>query len=628
MALRKRLQVVALFAAALFGVVASVIALVFRVDLLHNPDSTWDQARLALCVVTENNVAIAVGCMPACAKFMKHYVVDSSTFRSLRSRLRGSTDRDELYPSGASKGEQVMPKGTFGSGPARTTTNSQKEGILRYNGMYQSFKRNSSDFLAILPQSILEDLCKHVIEFNGGRLPTVSSEPSTSQLTRIIADIINIMSMSPCAALTALLGQQKVAVPGSAAYDASLGSYFSQQEAAIQPACIVSPQSAEDVSATVVSLQQEGCSFAVRSGGHTDWAGAANIAGGVVVDLRALNAIELNADQSIVSVGVGASWDMVYAKLDPLGRSVNGGRAASVEGVGGLTLGGGISYFSPRYGWTCDTVTNFQIVLANGSIVDANTVSNPNLFKALKGGNNNFGIVTRVNLTTFEQGLIWAATVYNNLTLVDDVIAQFVKINSPTAYDEYASLITTFGYSQAQGMAVISSNLEYTQPVENPPVSLSLVTTLVSSAPVIKAAYEAWNASLPAVRDVPNLVYALALEPLPPIFYSRHATTNALGLEDRTDSLIITLVSATWFTPADDALVNATAQSLLDAIKTAAQALGGFDPYIYLNYAGQNQNPIASYGAQSVNQLREVRKTVDPKKVFTYKVPGGYKIPS
>lgn len=133
-----------------------------------------------------------------------------------------------------------------------------------------------------------------------------------------------------CVALTALLGQQKVAVPGSPAYTESLGSYFSQQEAAVQPACIVLPESASDVSQTVVALQHERCPFAVRSCGHTAWAGAANIADGVVIDLRRLDAIELSADQSTVSVGVGASWDMVYARLDPLGLSVNGGRAAGV----------------------------------------------------------------------------------------------------------------------------------------------------------------------------------------------------------------------------------------------------------------------------------------------------------
>lgn len=78
--------------------------------------------------------------------------------------------------------------------------------------------------------------------------------------------------------------------------------------------------------------------------------------------------------------------------------------------------------------------------------------------------------MTQVTLTTFAQGDIWAASLYSDLSIVDDVIAEFVKINSPTEYDEYASLITSFGYSQARNMTLISSNLEYTKPVENPPV--------------------------------------------------------------------------------------------------------------------------------------------------------------
>lgn len=136
-----------------------------------------------------------------------------------------------------------------------------------------------------------------------------------------------------CAALATLLGQQKVVLPNSPVYSTSLSSYFSQQECAVQPACIVLPETASDVSAAVLFLREsnEGrTQFAIRSGGHTDWAGAANIADGVVIDLGKLNAVELSEDQSTITVGVGASWDMLYARLDPLGLSVNGGRAAGV----------------------------------------------------------------------------------------------------------------------------------------------------------------------------------------------------------------------------------------------------------------------------------------------------------
>ena len=199
-------------------------------------------------------------------------------------------------------------------------------------------------------------------------------------------------------------------------------------------------------------------------------ASAANIAGGVTIDLSTLNSIVLNADHSTVSVGVGATWDAVYSKLDMLNLSVAGGRAAGV-GVGGLTLGGGISYFSPRYGWTCDGVSNFQVVLSDGSIINANTRHNSDLVFALRGGSNNFGIVTRIDFQTFSQGLLWGGNTYHplNQAIIDTEIQGFVKLNSEKSYDEYASLITAWAFSSAQGSLSLNQ-LVYTKPTKEPEV--------------------------------------------------------------------------------------------------------------------------------------------------------------
>ena len=59
-------------------------------------------------------------------------------------------------------------------------------------------------------------------------------------------------------------------------------------------------------------------------------------------------------------MGPGNTWYDVYSKLDPIGLSVIGGRVAAI-GVGGLTLGGGISFFSGRYGWACDNVDTYEV---------------------------------------------------------------------------------------------------------------------------------------------------------------------------------------------------------------------------------------------------------------------------
>lgn len=212
--------------------------------------------------------------------------------------------------------------------------------------------------------------------------------------------------------------------------------------------------------------------------------GASNAPDGVTVDLRGLDSIELSADNSTASVGVGATWDAVYAKLDPLGLSVAGGRIGGV-GVGGLTLGGGISHFGPRHGWTCDTATAFEVVLADGSIVKADEEQNSDLFRGLRGGLNNFGIVTRIDFKTFEQGLVWHATTYNPLSTIDEQLKTFTDITTADNYDENASFITGFGYSQSKKLTIITNELVYTKPVENPPYYqefLSLPSVYNSSA--------------------------------------------------------------------------------------------------------------------------------------------------
>lgn len=75
------------------------------------------------------------------------------------------------------------------------------------------------------------------------------------------------------------------------------------------------------------------------------WAGAANIQDGVTIDLSQMSRIKVSKDRKIVSVGAGARWQDVYARLDPMNLSVVGGRAGTV-GVAGLTLGGKFPYSS------------------------------------------------------------------------------------------------------------------------------------------------------------------------------------------------------------------------------------------------------------------------------------------
>lgn len=135
----------------------------------------------------------------------------------------------------------------------------------------------------------------------------------------------------------------RVSYPESAAYTSSTASYWSTLESALSPACIVTPRDTKDVAIAInllvwMSLNDAG-QLAIRIGGHTPWAGSANIDGGITMDPSYMRTISFNQNQSVVSVGAGSIWGDVYRRTDALGIAVIGGRGSSI-GVEGLTLGG------------------------------------------------------------------------------------------------------------------------------------------------------------------------------------------------------------------------------------------------------------------------------------------------
>jgi FAD/FMN-containing dehydrogenase len=287
-----------------------------------------------------------------------------------------------------------------------------------------------------------------------------------------------------CAALLVALGKSVVYAPGSSGYNSSISSYYSQQEQLLAPACIVKPTSTSEVSSAVSILasKKPACTFAVRSGGHGVNAGFANIAGGVTIDLRNMNATTLNTKTNTASIQAGATWDQVYAALDPHNVSVAGGRNAGV-GVGGLITGGGISFFSPRYGFSVDTVLNYEVVLANGTLVNANSAQNPDLLWGLKGGGNNFGIVTRVDMQAFPQGGMWGGVMQYDISQATAINSAMVELASSPNYDPYASVMLNWIMYSPVAPPLILMNIEYTKPVVNPPVlqGFTNITSLAST---------------------------------------------------------------------------------------------------------------------------------------------------
>lgn len=213
--------------------------------------------------------------------------------------------------------------------------------------------------------------------------------------------------------------------------------------------------------------------LSIRAGGHTTFSGAANIANGVTIDLSNLNSTDfLKPDKSVLSVGPGARWGPVYSFLEPHNLTVIGARGSSI-GVGGCLLGGGLSFHGQRLGWACDAsnVVGYEVVLASGATVYATATGQySDLFLALKGGSNNFGVVTRFDLTTYNQGQLWGGFLVYPLTLLNNLLSSFSSFMSPAGYDPYADTILAVGYTNPGGVQSVSLGLQYTKPIVDPPV--------------------------------------------------------------------------------------------------------------------------------------------------------------
>ena len=99
-----------------------------------------------------------------------------------------------------------------------------------------------------------------------------------------------------------------------------------------------------------------------------------SLGSGIVLDLSFLNSIHINKKNRTVDVGSGVKIGPLVAQLAKDGLAVAVGTSVNMS-VGELALGGGIGPLTRMYGLTCDTVTSFDIVLADQTLLTVGDVN-------------------------------------------------------------------------------------------------------------------------------------------------------------------------------------------------------------------------------------------------------------
>ncbi|KAF2703916.1 FAD-binding domain-containing protein [Pleomassaria siparia CBS 279.74] len=450
-------------------------------------------------------------------------------------------------------------------------------------------------------------------------------------------------------------------------YTTEQNNYWSTGCGALRPSCILYPSSAQEVSAIVTVLNANNESFVVKSGGHNPNKGFASISDGPLISTKYLNEVTFNRSSMTVRVGPGNDWQDVHEALQDDGVTVVGGRIGEV-GVGGYVLGGGLSFLSAQYGWAANNIVEYEVVLANATIVTASNTSNPDLYKALKGGGNNYGIVTTYTMVAHPQGKIWGG----NLVFTADKAPQMLAAvrNFTERYtDDKAGIIMTAEMTVLGAVDIWIMFLFYDGP--SPPVGVfdefiaigpftnncktrsyydlltynnfgvikgSIYTIATETTPlpnatvgaeVLGAYYDHWRNTTKSVIGVSGIIGSIAFQPIPKRLArkAKELGGDMINLDDSVDRIIMEF-NYSYLFDFDDAKMDAAIQTLYGGIRDLVTKYtdSGHLPKAYLplfmNDAYFRQDYFERLQTQTF--AASVRDTYDPSGFFARRT-GGWK---
>lgn len=106
-------------------------------------------------------------------------------------------------------------------------------------------------------------------------------------------------------------------------------------------------------------------------------------------------------------------------------------------------------------------------MLGDGRLVNANKDTNPDLWTALKGSQNNLGVITRFDIEAFEQGLLWGGVAKYNASTIPKQIEAFIDFTDNVENDPYGSLIFDWIYLAATDETYLENIYDYTTTFAN-----------------------------------------------------------------------------------------------------------------------------------------------------------------
>ncbi|KAF1935820.1 FAD binding domain-containing protein [Clathrospora elynae] len=468
--------------------------------------------------------------------------------------------------------------------------------------------------------------------------------------------------------------------------------YWSTTLRYVDPACIVQPVDAVDVSVVIKTLNKyPTVNFATRSGGHDPNVGHATIQDGVLITMTDLTGATYDAKENVAYVKPGGEWNDVIGDLEKSGVAISGGRlgedtlallsyiiltnsSAGLVGVGGLLLGGGISFLSAQEGLAADNIIGWETVMANGSIINVDAAARPDLAQAMRGSGGQFGVVTQFKVKVHPIGDVWggfciydqsqekklyaalhnfvghgaedpkAAIIFSDLVFAAGIKAKLIfyfydgperPASGPFA-DFFNGINLTCLPQKQKYSSLLRANGEPVRLLNARAFFRTYTVPYIASRPQMYAEIRDKLANITTYfLNSPGFVratqFSVDFQPLPSVIgkISQSKGGNAMGLTASDPDRIILMFQGAWNFAEDDALAYGLARQLtdwLDVVVPQWISEAGLPQDLYLPFFmndGMGDQAITqSY--RDYEKFKALQESVDPNGLFSTRA-GGFK---
>ena len=406
-----------------------------------------------------------------------------------------------------------------------------------------------------------------------------------------------------------------------------------------RPSAIARVANDDDIRRVIEIARRSDVELAIRGGGHS-LSGKCSSDGGIVLDLRALNALDIDADGRTAEAGAGLTAAQYTSAVGAKGLATGFGDTGSV-GISGITLGGGVGFLVRKHGLTVDNLLGADVVTADGELLSVDAESHPDLFWAIRGGGGNFGVVSRFRYRLHPVDRIVGGMLF--LPATAEVVEGFMELadEAPEQLSTIANVMTAppmpFLPEELHGTPIVMAFLCYAGDVEAGERVVAPFRSLATPiADMVRPmSYPEMYPPDPEgpkvmacghngfVDDLRSADYADILERLEqPVANMRVVQLRKLGgaaaeipdaataYAHRSRKIMVNV--GTVFMRPDD---QPAAQAWVDE---TARRLHGDDTTAYVNFlADEGPDRVRqAYPGETWNRLREIKRRYDPANVF------------